>query len=173
MCPTIVMVTEAEFGVTQPHWLSVHLIIVTALPLPAGVLLRHIDPGLQHGLHPGPIVSTVGTPEVSVAGRDGHSLDTVPMVSAPTTVRVDNVEVHFPPRPQPLLTNSAGIGAGLSPGLAGPQVSVSTAHTFKLTKILHQTIMLTATLQMVGFLACWLSTAHRSSFLLAKDTFQP
>ena len=173
MSSAIVMVTEAELGMTQPGWLRVHLLVVPALPLPAGVLLRHVDPGLQHGLHPGPMVSTVGTPEVAGAGTDGHALDTVSVVSPATAVSVDNVQIHLPPSPQLLLTNGAGTGAGLSPWLASPQVPMATAHTFELTKILHQTIMLTATLQMVSLLAGWLSTANCSAFLLTKHTFQP
>ena len=171
MSPTIVVVTETELGVAQPQRCGVHLLVVSALPLPAGVLLRHVDPGLQHGLHPGPVVRTVGTPEVGVAGADGHALDTVSMVSTPTTVRVDNVQIHLPPRPQLLLTNGAVGGAGLSPRLAGPQVPMATTHTFELTKILHQAIMLTATLQMVSLLAGGLSTANCSSFLLTEHTF--
>ena len=136
MSSTNVMVTEAQLGMTQSHWLSVHLLV--AIPLPAGVLLRHVDASLQHVPHPGVVVSTIGTPEVGVAGIDGHTLDTVSMVAATTTVRVDYAQIYLPPSSQLLLTYCTITDmTGLSPWFTGPQVPVSTAHTFELTKILH------------------------------------
>ena len=95
MTPALLVGTEAKLGVTHPQRLLVHILKPGGrpLPLPAGVLLRDVDAGLEHGLGPDLRVITVRASEVMSARTDGHGLDTRAMEASITTPGVHQSRV--------------------------------------------------------------------------------
>jgi len=175
MTPALLVGAEAELGVTHPHRLVVHVLKPGGcpLPLPAGVLLRDVDAGLEHGLGPGLRVIAVRAPEVVSARADGHGLDTGAMEASFTTSGVHQSRVPGSAGGQ--RTQADGAVAELTSGPPRPVTSapVPAAQTLELTEELHQAVSRGAAVEVVTLLAGGLGATHSGSLLLAEHTLEP
>ena len=166
--------TEAQLGVTHADRLRLQVLVhvAPALPLPAGVLLRDVDPALLHARHELLRVVTVGTTEVLEARTETHGLDTVFVKSSVTTRSIDNAQINLPSSPKLLLTNGTIDIRTVTPRSATTNTSVSAAEALELVEELHQTVMFGSTVEMISFLTSCLRTTNCGPFLLTKHTFK-